>query len=1255
VYTGSPRTARFAAGLVSVVMLAGAAADTARPADRPGVAIRPVAELGPAYRLGFTGADQPALRIWSPGHPAAPALPSGLDAADFDADARAGSLVFVSRRSADPAGATASADPVDPAGKRDGDLYLLRAGTKALVRLTGDAAVDRHPVLSPDGRQVAFSSDRAGSQDVWLIGTDGSGLRRLTDHPGEDTWPTWSPDGTRIAFASTRDDPRGDIYVVGAAGGTPTRLTSDAAADTEPAWSPDGTRIAFTTTRFSAAGDVVTMPAGGAVPLNGARPPGGGPVTRAVPAPWDSGQAAWAADGSRLAVVTHRDDRAGDVVAVAGDTVTVVAARPGLPESRPSWLGDAVVYTDQANVGSADVWSADPGGGDRRDLTGRPGLSEHGPAFTADGLRLAYSADQPGGGSRVTVADADGSHAVQISPAGTLPGDRDVDPTWSPDGRMLAFTRVRGDIEISSSWIVVVRAADGQQVGELPVPDYLSGDDRQPAWSPDGTRIALSRTAFRRTSGLTSPRTDRPALPGGEFTVDQSVPTPKIPPNPDVVFLIDNTASMAPVISQLTANVIDLIGNIRSEQPNARFAVTTFAGQGDPQMYDRRLALTFQDTAVKDAIAGIHADSDYGDENWFYALTRIAADDDSDGVHFRPDSSKIIVLISDTWSHARTTPDGKPISIEALTAALTTAGAYFIGVPITGTSEDPMSNDPDHVAEHLADQTGGKITPGSTPEQMIEAIRGGVRALTLTVRPVVEHCDDGLGVDFKPDPARVPAGTPAGFTETVHVAGTARPGTRLHCTVRFDTSSATPQASSRQEITVTVAYPDRPFVRVDDVTVDAAGPDGARVEYSASAIDPTGVRLPTSCTPPSGSLFGVGQTIVTCTATGRGGTGTDTAAITVVAPGADGRTHLWLARLTVGPDGRLNFGDQQDLSVRVGAGCPGVANVDEAPAWAPDGTRLAFVTRDYEAPSRLCVAGGDGGGARDPLSADPAGYADLADPAWSPDGADLAYASLPPSERGGWQIRTVATAGGPSILDIAADGGAEQPVYQVLAPSDLRVTVGLSRQPGYVGGDDLTATYTVVNGSRRRATNAWLSINLPVALGPAVTDTRCVGAGTAVCRLGDLGVGESTVVTAVLHPTQAVDTVAAGRLTATVGEREPASREASTPLVVAAPAIVTDPPIGPPGFVTAVRGVNFPPGATVRLTWQPGITAAPDTVVVNPDGTFGRQQLVMRKDTQGVRRLQATWVRDGQRFGPVGTDFLVVPGALQPPVFDGRR
>ncbi|MCW2637738.1 MAG: hypothetical protein JWP76_44, partial [Dactylosporangium sp.] len=67
-YTGSPRTARFAAGLVAVVMLAGAAADATRPAGP--VAIRPAAEVGSAYRLGFTSTDQPTLRVATPGRPA---------------------------------------------------------------------------------------------------------------------------------------------------------------------------------------------------------------------------------------------------------------------------------------------------------------------------------------------------------------------------------------------------------------------------------------------------------------------------------------------------------------------------------------------------------------------------------------------------------------------------------------------------------------------------------------------------------------------------------------------------------------------------------------------------------------------------------------------------------------------------------------------------------------------------------------------------------------------------------------------------------------------------------------------------------------------------------------------------------------------------------------------------------------------------------------------------------------------------------
>jgi hypothetical protein len=93
-----------------------------------------------------------------------------------------------------------------------------------------------------------------------------------------------------------------------------------------------------------------------------------------------------------------------------------------------------------------------------------------------------------------------------------------------------------------------------------------------------------------------------------------------------------------------------------------------------------------------------------------------------------------------------------------------------------------------------------------------------------------------------------------------------------------------------------------------------------------------------------------------------------------------------------------------------------------------------------------------------------------------------------------------------------------------------------------------------------------------------------------------------------------------------------------------------NPGIGPLGFVTAAQGTDFPPGATVALTWNRGISAA-NSVVVGADGTFQAQVLVFHHDQLGDRRLVAS----GTGFGPVDAGFLVVIGNPQPPDFIERR
>ena len=91
--------------------------------------------------------------------------------------------------------------------------------------------------VSPDGTEIAFSSDRDGNDEIYVVDIDGTGLVNLTHHPADDMSPGWSPDGSRIAFSSFRDGRTAEVYVMDSDGENLVNLTNHSKDDRFRSWS----------------------------------------------------------------------------------------------------------------------------------------------------------------------------------------------------------------------------------------------------------------------------------------------------------------------------------------------------------------------------------------------------------------------------------------------------------------------------------------------------------------------------------------------------------------------------------------------------------------------------------------------------------------------------------------------------------------------------------------------------------------------------------------------------------------------------------------------------------------------------------------------------------------------------------------------------------------------------------------------------------------------------------------------------------
>ncbi len=418
-----------------------------------------------------------------------------------------------------------------------GDIWTADESGQNIQRLTVNRARDVYARFSPDGKWIAFSSERNGNLDVFIIPSEGGSAKQLTFHSADDSVLGWAPDSRGVLFSSNRgEDFMPQLYLVSTGGGMPWKAGPDMGV--QGAYSPDGKRIVYNPKaqvywrkyyRGSYQSDVVVMD------VTAKR------FTQLTDSSGLDSWPMWGSDGF-IYFVSDRDGngltniwrtsenggkaervssfKSGDVrfPAISADGQVVVFEHDfgiwkldvGSKKVTPIRLDIAAETAEnmtdmQSFTGQADDYDLAPSSrrivfsihgeiftaaveeGDLKQIT-ESSARDRDVSYSPDGKTISYISDQSG---------REEIYAISVDGTGQPQKLTDVDAlkfgyNWSPDSKEIAFTS-------SDSKLRKVTVATGQLV-DLDSSNY--GNIGTPVWSPDGKWLAYSKSDASRTSDV---------------------------------------------------------------------------------------------------------------------------------------------------------------------------------------------------------------------------------------------------------------------------------------------------------------------------------------------------------------------------------------------------------------------------------------------------------------------------------------------------------------------------------------------------------------------------------------------------------------------------------------------------------------------------------------------------------------------------------------------------------------------------------